>query len=143
MQSAPSPADGSTWNDSTPSPPAISSSPRRISRSYLAPTRSSAHVSEATTGSSSIQPSTSGRKPKASRNANSFPSASPTTVAAPSSRSSAPEMASTSGRSSHEIAAAITSLSEVELRRGESSSRSSSAFVRLPLWPSATVRTVP
>ena len=58
---------------------ASTSSPGSISRSNLAPTRSSAHVSDATTGSSPSRPSTSGRKPCASRNANSVSSASPTT----------------------------------------------------------------
>ena len=50
------------------------------------------------------------------------------------------------GRSSRAISAAITSVSEVEWRRtpsSTSSSRSSLVFVRLPLWPSATVRAEP
>ena len=72
------------------------------------------------------------------------PSARPTTVAAPSSRSIAPATASSSGRSSFAISAAITSLSEVDASRTPaSSSRSSSALIRLPLCPSATVRARP
>ena len=107
---------------------AITSSPGRTSRSNVAPTRSSAHVSEATTGSSPSRPSTSGRKPNGSRNAKSFPSASPTTVAAPSSSAIVAATASSSGRSSSAISAAITSESEDEASGLPARSRSSSAF---------------
>jgi hypothetical protein len=54
--------------------------------------------------------------------------------------------ASSSGRGSRATSAAITSVSEVEDRRApsrRSSARSSPVFVRLPLWPSATVRAGP
>jgi hypothetical protein len=52
-------------------------------------------------------------------------------------------MASFSGRSSWAISAATVSLSDVDASRRARPSRSSSAFVRLPLWPSATVRAWP
>ncbi len=54
--------------------------------------------------------------------------------------------ASSRGRGSRAIRAAITSVSDVEERRApsrRSSARSSPVFVRLPLWASATVRAGP
>ena len=94
------------------------SSPGRISRSKRAPIRSSAHVSEATTGSSPSRPSTSGRKPCAvaereqrarrrGRRSTRRPRAAP----------SSPAIASASGRSSFAISAATISLSEVDAKR--------------------------
>ena len=52
-------------------------------------------------------------------------------------------IASVNGRSSFAISAATISLSEVEAKLPASSARSSPALIRLPLWPSATVRAVP
>ncbi len=54
--------------------------------------------------------------------------------------------ASTSGAGSFAISAAITSVSDVVesvIPSAASSSRSSCVFVRLPLWPSVTVRVRP
>jgi hypothetical protein len=84
--------------------------------------------------------------PRGSRNAISFPSLSATTEKAPSSRRIVFATASSSGAGSFAISAAITSVSAVVASRwpaAASSSRSSAAFVRLPLWPSAIVRALP
>ena len=64
-----------------------------------------------------MRPSTSGRKPCASRKPNSTPSTSPTTVAAPSSCAIVDAIASGSGCSSSAISAAITSESELDDER--------------------------
>ena len=109
-----------------------------------APTRSSAQVSEATTGSSPSRPSTSGRKPCGSRKANSLPSASPTTVAAPSSRAIAaatpPRAAARRRRSAPRSprSRSVDASGLPDLARA-----APSALTRLPLWPSATVRARP
>src|SRR6266542_3706001 len=102
MQSAPPFAWGTAWTVRRPSSSTITSSPGRISRSSSAPTRSSAHVSDATTQSSPSCPTHSGRNPCASRKARSFPSESATTEKAPSSFAIAATMASPSGAGLHE-----------------------------------------
>ena len=142
MQSAPPFATGTAWVARHPSSSIATSSPGATSRTYSAATRSSAQVSEATTQSSWMRPRQSGRKPNGSRKASSVPSESATTEKAPSSFRIVLATASSSGASSEEIRAAITSVSEVEpslTPRAASSSRSFAVFVRLPLWPSATV----
>ena len=105
-----------------------------------------AQVSEATTQSSPIRPSVSGRNPCASRKATSVPSESAVAENAPSRRRMAFATASGSGAGSCAMSAAMSSESEPETRRtpsAMSSSRSSSRFTRLPLCPSATVRARP
>ena len=65
---------------------------------------------------------------------------------APSSRAIVAATASSSGRSSFAMRAAITSVSEVVRSLTPlaiSSARSSVVLSRLPLWPSATVRAEP
>ncbi len=80
---------------------------RRRGRARRSPRRS--------TGSSPSQPSTSGRKPCASRNANSSPVGEPDDASRRPRAARAPTAAASSrGRSSAAIIAAITSLSEVE-----------------------------
>ena len=69
MQSAPSPSGGAARSDVTPSPSISTASPRSTSRTKSAPTRSSAHVSDAATQSSPIRPRQSGRIPRGSRKA--------------------------------------------------------------------------
>ncbi len=88
----------------------------------------------------------SGRNPCRSRKATSLPSAIAVTVNAPSSLAIAFATACASGASSFAIRAAMTSVSDVERRVtpiSASSARISSALVRFPLWPSATVRERP
>ncbi len=146
MQSACRAAGGTAWSSRRPSSSTTTSSPGATSRSSSAPTRSSAHVSDATTWSSPTRPSTSGRKPCGSRNASSFSSARTTTEKAPSSRAIAFATACSTGAGSLATRAAITSVSDVVERRvpaSASSSRSSAALTRFPLCPSATVRALP
>ena len=74
------------------------------------------------------------------------PSESATMEYAPSSRRIAFATASSSGASSFAISAAISSLSDVVpsgTPASRSSSRSCPTLIRLPLWPSATVRARP
>ena len=85
MQSALRPA-GTACAACRPSSSTQTTSPGRTSRTTSAPMRSSAHVSDATTQSSPICPSESGRKPSGSRNATSVSSTSAVTEYAPSSR---------------------------------------------------------
>ena len=72
MQSAFRPA-GTACAACSPSSSTQMTSPGRTSRTASAPMRSSAHVSEATTQSSPIWPSVSGRNPNGSRNATRVP----------------------------------------------------------------------
>ena len=84
--------------------------------------------------------------PCGSRNVTSVPSTSATTEYAPSRRRIVAATASGRGAGSRAIRAAITSVSDVDPSRmpsATSSSRKAPAFVRLPLWPSATVRDRP
>ena len=84
--------------------------------------------------------------PSGSRKPTSLPSERRTAANAPSIRAIVAATASSSGRSSRAISAAITSVSEVDVSRApaaRSSERSSSVFVRLPLCASATVRAGP
>ena len=85
-------------------------------------------------------------KPSGSRNAISVPSAIAVTEYAPSSRAIVAGTASSSGRGSCAIAAAISSESEVEETEAPSatsSARKSSALTRFPLCASAIVRARP
>ena len=144
MQSAPCSAGSTACTERRPSSSTTTSSPGATSRSKSAPTRSSAHVSDATTHSPSSRPSD--ERPEAERVAEREqrrpprarrPSTRPR--AAPSRRRRRPS----SGAESFAISAAISSLSDVEESFTPSSAscaRSADAFVRLPLWPSATVR---
>ena len=96
MQAAPPPC-GSACALWQPSSSTHTTSPGRTSRTTSAPTRSSAHVSDATTQSSPMRPSVSGRMPSGSRNATSTPSAIATTEYAPASRRIVAATASGSG----------------------------------------------
>ena len=87
------------------------------SRTASAPMRSSAQVSEATTQSSPIRPSVSGRKPSRSRKATRTPRRARVTEYAPSSRRIALATASGSGAGSRATSAAITSESEPDVSR--------------------------
>ncbi len=91
----------------SPSSSTQTTSPGRTSRTTSAPMRSSAQVSDATTQSSPIWPSVSGRKPIGSRNATSVSSTSAVTEYAPSSRRIVFATASTSGAGSRAMSAAI------------------------------------
>ena len=101
------------------------------SRTNSAPTRSSAHVSEATTQSSCRCGRARAAGSRAGRgSAISVPSESATIEYAPSSRRIAFATASSSGASSFAISAAISSLSEVVRERDARPARSSSRSSR-------------
>ena len=116
-------------------------SPGRTSRTSLAPTMSSAQVSDATTHASPTRPMTRGRQPRGSRAASNVPFKSTSRLKAPSARDRASASWS-SGAIADVRASRCTSTSEsiVEVKiepRSSSSCLSSVALTRFPLWASA------
>ncbi len=145
MHAAPRPL-GSACKLCRPASSIQTTSPGTTSRTRSAPTRSSAHVSEATTQSSPTRPRVSGLIPKGSRKATRVPSAMATTEYAPSNRRIVAATASGNGAGSRARSAAMTSVSELDASRtpaASSSSRSGPGSTRLPLWASAMVRIAP
>ncbi len=125
----------------SPSASTTNISPGSISRSYTAPTMSSAHVSDANTGLPSRRPSTRGRQPRGSRAAISASPSAINTLYAPSTSRSASATRS-SGRPALERARRCTmtseSMDDAKMEpRSSRSARSSPAFTILPLCASA------
>ena len=127
-------------------------SPGWTSRTKVPPTMSRAAVSEATTQPVSRRPSTRGRTPWGSRAAKSVLSVMNTRLKAPTRRGSRRAATSSRGASSRDMSALtrwVSLLESISLLCGTppaapsprlraSRSSSSSVFVRLPLWASAS-----
>ena len=124
-------------SERSPAASAAKISPGRMSRSYVAPTISSAQVSDAKTGAPFRRPMTRGRQPRGSRTASSVSPNAMTMLNAPSTPRSA-SASRVSGDSASERASRCTitseSIDEEKMEpRSSRSTRSSPALVMLPL----------
>ena len=137
-------APSTTWRECSPVSSTQMSSPGATSRTRSAPMMSSAQDSLATQYLPSRQPRTSGRRPAGSRKATSVSFVMRTVEKAPCRRGSTSDAASSMCSASWEASsAAMISESDVERKEtpsSRSSACSSTALMRLPLWPSASSR---